>query len=160
MQSFFKTVLLTGLLVGTTDLAAAYIHQYINTGQFADKMLYYIAGGALGLEKSMKGGFGIGLLGLFFHYFIAFSFTMLFFLIYPVFKFLKYNQYITGFLYGYFVGITMKFIILPMTALPQSAFNLKNALIGWSILGVVLGIPIAISANRYYRKLEKAKAEL
>lgn len=159
MKPFFKTVLLTGLLVGVTDLAAAYISQYIKTGQFADKMLYYIAGGALGLETSMKGGFWIGLLGLFFHFFIAFAFTLLFFLLYPKIKLLRYNPYIVGFLYGPVVGLTMKFIVLPMTSLPDSPFVLRTALSGWAILGVVLGIPIAVSANWYYRK-QRPIAEL
>src|SRR5690348_15551459 len=98
MRSFLKTVLLTGLFVGTTDLMAAYVSQYIKTGKFADKMLYYIAGGALGLETSMKGGFWIGALGLLFHYFIAFSFTLLFFLVFPKVRILSYNKYLVGFL--------------------------------------------------------------
>jgi hypothetical protein len=79
MNRFLKAVLLTGLFVGTTDLVSAYITQWIKTGKFAEKMLNYIAGGALGLENSIPGGNGVALLGLFFHYFIAFSFTLLFF---------------------------------------------------------------------------------
>jgi hypothetical protein len=151
MKPFFKTVLLTGLFVGATDLIAAYVNSYIKTGKFAGKMLQYIAGGALGLDKSMKGGFGIGLIGLFFHFFIAFSFTLLFFLLYPRLKFLRYNIYLTGFFYGWLVGTIMTFIILPLTALPPGAPFSAKAFIGWSILGTVLGIPIAWSARRYYR---------
>ena len=59
MKPFWKTVLLTWLLVGTTDITAAYVHQFVITGKFAGKMLQYIAGGALGLENSMKGGFWV-----------------------------------------------------------------------------------------------------
>jgi hypothetical protein len=153
MKSFWKTVLLTGLLVGTTDLIAAYIDQFVKTGKFADKMLYYIAGGALGLETSMQGGFAIGLLGLLFHYFIAFSFTVLFFLLYRPLRLNNLNMpslLAIGLLYGPFVASCMRFIILPLTKLPQdNGFNLGKALIGWCVLGVVLGIPIAISARRY-----------
>ena len=152
MKPFFKTVLFTGLLVGVTDLAAAYVTQFIKTGKFADKMLYYIAGGAMGLGESLKGGFWIGLLGLFFHFFIAFAFTLLFFMLYPKMKLLRYNPYITGILYGLFVGAVMTFVILPLTALPSGPFDLKGALIGWTVLGVVLGIPIAVSASLYYRR--------
>lgn len=148
----FKRVLLTSLFVGTTDLIAAYIDQYIKTGKFADRMLYYIAGGALGLEKSMQGGFWIGLLGLTFHYFIAFSFTLLFFLAYPKIKLQAINKYAVGLLYGPFVGSFMAFIVLPLTRLPRSPFQFSTAVIGWLILGVVLGIPISISAYDFYRK--------
>jgi len=150
MKPFFKTVLLTGLFVGVTDLLAAHIDYYVKNGKYASKMLHYIAGGALGLERSMQGGTGVALLGLLFHFFIAFSFTMLYFLLYPRLKFLRHNPYITGFFYGWFVGLAMKFVILPFTALPSSPFQWK-AFIGWSILGIVLGIPIAWSAKRYYR---------
>jgi hypothetical protein len=155
MKSFWKTVLLTGLFVGVTDLTAAYVNYFIKTGKFASKMLQYIAGGALGLEKSMQGGFWVVLLGLFFHFFIAFSFTLLFFILYPKLKFLSFNKYIVGFLYGVFVACAMGFIIIPLTKLPPNHFVFKKAVVGWIILGVVLGIPIAISASRYYAKKYK-----
>lgn len=150
MKSFWKTTLLTGLLVGTTDIIAAYISVWIRSGTFPSKMLHYIAGGALGLERSMAGGIGVAFLGLLFHYFIAFSWTLFFFLILPRVKFLSFNKYIVGLLYGSFVGAVMTFVILPLTPLPPSPFDLQRALTGWLILGVVLGIPVAISAYRFY----------
>jgi hypothetical protein len=155
MKSFWKTVLLTALFVGTTDIIAAYTDQFIKTGKFADKMLYYMAGGALGLKTSMQGGFWIGFLGLLFHYIIAFSFTLLFFIAFPKLKLQwvnKYWIYVIGFLYGPFVACFMKFIVLPLTQLPPTPFVFQKAVIGWIILGTVLGIPIAISASRYYKK--------
>jgi hypothetical protein len=155
MKAFWTRVLLTTLVVGTADLIAAYIDQFVKTGKFADKMLYYIAGGGIGLETSMQGGFWIGLLGLLFHYFIAFSFTLLFFLVYPRLK-LQYlsrpTLYILGFLYGPFIGLFMKFIVLPLTRLPQSPFVFQKAIIGWIILSIAIGIPVAISARAYYAK--------
>ena len=143
-------VLLTGLFVGTTDLVAAYVSQWIKTGKFADKMLNYIAGGGIGLEASMNGGNWVQLMGLFFHYFIAFSFTLFFFLIFPRLKFLWYNKYLVGMLYGPFVGLTMGQLILKLTPLPSNPFSLSNSIVGWLILGVVLGIPIAYNAYKYY----------
>ena len=56
MNRFFKTVLLTGLFVGTTDLVAAFVTQLIYTGKFAERMLKYIAGGALGLGLAAASG--------------------------------------------------------------------------------------------------------
>ena len=150
MKPFWKTVLLTGLLVGTLDITAAYINQLIKTGKFAGKMFQYIAGGALGLENSIRGGFWIGLLGFFFHYFIAFSFTLLFFIAYPRLKFLSFNKYLAGFLYGIFVGVFMTFVVLPLTKLPNNPFVFQKAIVGWLILGIAVGIPVAISASGYY----------
>lgn len=150
MSKFFKAVLLTGLFVGTTDLLAAYITQWIKTGKFADRMLHYIAGGALGLETSMQGGNGIAFLGLFFHFFICFAFTLLFFILFPRLKFLWFNKYLVGMLYAIFVAVVVNQIILPITPLPTSPFNLSQSIIGWITLGVVLGIPIAFNAYKYY----------
>ena len=150
MKPLLRRVLLTGLFVGTTDIIAAYVTQYIRTGKFADMMLHYIAGGALGLETSMQGGFWIGLLGLCFHYFIATSFTLLYFLAFPRVKILSFNKFIVGFSYGLFVGACMTFIILPLTRLPDNPFDFQKAIVGWAVLGIVLGIPIAISAYNFY----------
>jgi hypothetical protein len=149
-KEFFKMVLLTGLFVGTTDLIAAYVTQWIKTGKYADKMLNYIAGGGVGLESSMNGGNWIQLMGLFFHYFIAFSFTLFFFLIFPKLKFLWYNKYLVGMLYAVFVSLAMSQVILRLTPLPSGSFSLSNSIVGWFTLGVVLGIPIAYNAYKYY----------
>jgi hypothetical protein len=150
MTRFFKNVLLTGLFVGTTDLVAAYVIQWIKTGKFADKMLHYIAGGVLGLKTSMQGGDGVAFLGLFLHYLIAFLFTLFFFLVLPRLKFLWFNKYLVGMLYGVFVAVVMGQLILPLTPLPMAPFNLSASIVDWLTLGVVLGIPIAYNAYKYY----------
>lgn len=151
MNRFWKTVLLTGLFVGTTDIMDAYISVYVSSGKFAEKMFQYIAGGALGLEKSLQGGTGIALLGLFFHYFIAMSFTAFFFLIFPRVKFLSFNKYMIGILYGVFTNLVMTFIILPLTSLPSQPFNLSRSVFDWIIFGTIFGIPIAYNAYKYYK---------
>ena len=143
-------MLLTGLFVGVTDIIAAHLSVWIQSGNFPTRVLQYIAGGALGLETSMEGGVGIALLGLAFHFFIATWWTLVFFVALPKLNFLQFNKYVVGFFYGYFVGACMTFIVLPLSALPNSPFVLSKAILGWSILGAVLGIPIAISAYRYY----------
>lgn len=155
MNRFWRTLLLTSLFVGTTDLILAYSTQFAHTGKFADKLLYYIAGGALGLETSMQGGFWIGLLGLFFHFFIAFSFTFLVFMAFSILKmqsFNKYSLWVSGMLYAIFVSCVMRFIILPLTKLPVQPLNIQNELVEWLFLGIVFGIPIFLSASQYYKK--------
>lgn len=150
MNKFFKTVLLTGLFVGTTDLVSAFVTIYIRSGKFPEKMFKYIAGGALGLMNAMKGGFWVELLGLFFHYFIAFAFTLFFFLIFPRLKFLSFNKYLVGMLYAVFVNVMMEQVILRLTPLPAGSFSLTGAYIGWVVLGVLFGIPIVYNSYRYY----------
>jgi hypothetical protein len=157
MNKFYKTVLLTGLFVAATDIMYAYISATVKSGHFPEKMFMYIAGGALGLEKSMQGGAGVELLGLFFHLFISMSFTLFFFLIFPKLKFLRFNKYLVGMLFGIFVNLVMQFIILPVTPLPSQPFNLSKTIFDWIIFGIVFGIPVVYNAYEYYRvnKTEK-----
>ncbi len=155
MPRFFKTILLTGLFVGTTDLISAYVTSFARTGKYSEKMLYFIAGGALGLENSLKGGNGIALLGLFFHYFIAFAYTLFFFLVFPRLKFLSYNKYLVGMLYAVFVNLTMGQIVLRLSRLPVGPLVIANTIIEWLVLGVLFGIPIAYNTYKYYGHTNK-----
>jgi hypothetical protein len=151
MKKLSKAIILTGLFVGTTDILAAIISEYIKQGKFPERMFNYISGGVLGLERGLSGGNWSALLGLFNHYAISMVFTLFFFLIFPRFKFLHYNRYLVGMLYAVFVSSTMRFIVLPLTPLPPGGpYILIHAFMGWVTLGVVLGIPIAFNAYRFY----------
>jgi hypothetical protein len=151
MSKFFKTVLLTGLFVGTTDLVSAFTTTYIRSGQFPEKLLKFVAAGALGLTTALKGGVWVDFLGLFFHYFIAFSFTIFFFWIFPRLKVLSFNKYLVGMLYAVFVRLIMEQVILRFTALPfDGSFSLADSYINWVVTAVLFGIPIVYNAYKYY----------
>jgi uncharacterized membrane protein YagU involved in acid resistance len=160
MSRFIKAVLLTTLLAGTLDIIAAHVHWTINAGNFPTKMFYGIASGAVGREAAFSGGIGMLLLGVFIHYFIAFSFTLLFFLVYPVISKLSPNKYINALLYGLFVWLVMNFLVLPLTRLPQGPFVFTlNKAIGLAVLMVVFALPISIMADRYYKRANMSKQE-
>jgi len=150
MNKFFKTVLLTGLFVGTTDIVLAFTSAYIKSGKFAGKMFNYIAAGALGVPTALKGGNAAAFLGLFFHYFIAFSFTLLFFLVFPKLKFLAFNKYLVGMLYAVFVSMVVDQLILRLTPLGAFPFNLADYFINWVVFGILFGVPIAYNTYKYY----------
>jgi uncharacterized membrane protein YagU involved in acid resistance len=132
------------------DLLYATIAVYVSSGKYPERMFNYIAGGVFGLAVSMKGGTPVAFLGLLFHFTIALSFTLFFFWIFPRLKFLSFNKYLVGILYGIFVNLTMTFIILPLTPLPPNTFNLAREVLNWYIFGVVFGIPIAYNTYKYY----------
>lgn len=144
----WKTILITGLLAGTLDaLGAIVVYQAEPAGMFK-----YIASGAFGAGRAFSGGTVMVLWGVLFHYFIAFSWTILFFFLYPTSTVLQKNKYVTGLLYGIFVWIMMNRVILPLSEIPQQPFNLKGALVGASILMVAIGLPIAFLTHRYYSR--------
>jgi hypothetical protein len=145
-QKPWKVILLTSLLVGTLDaLAAIVIYR-------ADpiRMFQFIASGAFGAGEAFSGGTLMVILGIIFHYLIAASWVILFFLIYPASAMLKKNKYVTGVVYGIFIWIIMNQVIIPLSEIPQSAFDLKGALIGASILIFAVGLPTSLIIHRYY----------
>lgn len=152
MNRFWKAVLLTTLVAGTLDIIAAHVHQAIIQGQFPTKIFYAIAGGALGLERSLNGGAPAFILGVLIHYFISFSFTLLFFMIFPIITKVSGNRFVNGAVYALFVWITMTFIVLPLTALPDRPFSWNiHQVAGVFVLMGVFGIPISVMANNHYR---------
>lgn len=157
IKPFIRTILLITLIAGTLDLLSAFTHIYIKTGHIANRMFHYIAGGVLGLERSMQGGVGVVLLGIFIHYLIAFLFTLFFFLIYPKVPVLRKNRYVSGIVYGLFVFVMMNYVVLPLTALPYQPPHFPDAFVGVVMLPLIVGLPIAIGAYRYYNNYVYAK---
>jgi hypothetical protein len=141
-------------IAGTLDIIAAHLHIWAASGSFPMRVFKSIAGGVLGRESAMQGGAGTVLLGAFCHYFISFSFTLLFFLIYPRVRLLRQNPLASGFVYGLFVWCIMNLIVLPLSALHASTPNFanKHTYIGLAVLITIFGIPIAMGANRFYKQ--------
>ena len=152
--NFAKAVLIVTAIAGTLDIIAAHLHIWAVRGSFPTHVFKGIAGGAFGSERAMQGGAGMVLLGIFFHYFISFSFTLLFFVLYPRLKLLRKNVLVVGSVYSLFVSLTMGFIVLPLSALNASTpnFTNKHTYIGMCVLAVVFGIPIAMGAARFYQQ--------
>ena len=142
----WRTIILTGLLAGTLDAIAAIVVSQASPAA----VFKFIASGAFGAGKVFSGGDVMIFWGVIFHYFIAFSWTALFFFMYPALPWMRKNKYITGFLYGIFVWIMMNRMVIPLSEIPQRPFNLKGALTGMSILMVAIGLPISILTQRYY----------
>jgi hypothetical protein len=157
-QSFWKAVLLVTAIAGTLDIVAAHLQTWAGSGKFPTTMLKAIAGGALG-RRAMQGGAGTMALGLFFHFFISFAFTLLFFLLYPRVTLLRKNRYAVGTAYALFTWAVMTYVVLPLSALPWRAPNFanKHLYIGWVIFTLIFGLPIVFGASRFYRQSETGR---
>jgi hypothetical protein len=148
--SLGKTILLAGLLAGTLDITSAFIYVSI-LGREPIRVLYYIASAIMG-KDAMTGSTLIAIFGLALHYFIAFSFTFFFFLIYPKLKIMAKNKYITAIVYGLFVWAVMNLLVVPLSNVKTGPFNLKNAGINAGILIIAIGLPVSLIAHAYYSK--------
>jgi hypothetical protein len=150
MSPFFKRVLLIGLLAGFLDITYAYLDVYVHSGRFFTKMFQYVAGGALGLTTSMQGGVPVMLLGIFFHFFIAFSFTLFFFLLYRKSKISALNPYVLALLYGIFIWCVMNLVVVPLSALPARPINYAKGAFDALMFGLTFGLPLVFGARRFF----------
>lgn len=141
-----RTIIAGGMLAGTLDALAAIIVFNVSP----EKLFQFIASAAFGSD-AFSGGLFTVLWGAFFHYFIAFSWTILFFFIYPVvYRYIK-NRGVTVFLYGILIWLVMNRIVIPLTFLSQPPFDLNQALVGSAILIFAVSLPIVLFTHRYYR---------
>ena len=150
-KSLLAAILLTGLLAGTLDAIAATVNFWIHGGKDAGKIWRYVAGAALG-PSARTGGTGIMLLGLFFHYIVAYAFTVFYFLIYPKMPALSKNFVVSGLLYGIFVWIVMNLGVVPLSQIGKFPSTVESVVTNILILMVMIGLPIAWGAKRYYGK--------
>jgi hypothetical protein len=135
------------LLVGTLDISDAFIF-YGLRGVSPIGILQGIASGALG-----RAAFGMGqratLLGLFFHFFIAFSATCVFLLAARKLP-LAHRPWLFGTLFGVALYIVMNYIVLPLSKIGlRPAPPLVPLINGVAALVFCIGIPLAFIARRY-----------
>lgn len=141
--------------MGTLDILAACLQFFINTSKEPSVVFKFIASGVFG-TKAFSGGVPMIIAGLIFHYVIALAFTFLFFTLYPKMRLFIKNNILIGILYGAFVWLVMKFIVVPLSATPPQPFTYKGEAIAMGILIVCIGIPLSIIAARSGRKFIKA----
>jgi hypothetical protein len=143
-----KAIATAGLIAGTLDLLTASAVAKLNPVIVCQ----YIASGAFGSKDAFAGGYGMALGGLLFHYLIAYSWTALFFLIYPKIKLLSRSWILAGLGYGVVVWIVMNKIVVPMSLINQRPFDLVSAAKQMAILMVMIGLPVSFLAHRFYSK--------
>ncbi len=138
------------LIVGTLDIIAAIIQTLIMGGNIT-RLMQYIASGVFG-PASFEGGMAYAVMGLAFHYVVAFGWTMLFFIIYPRLRFAPANRLLTGIGYGIFVWFMMNRVVLPISNVKMGPFDVQRAVIAALVLIVAIGVPLSFLASKHYAK--------
>lgn len=146
-----RSIVTAWLTAGSLDIIAACLYFYVRTGKDPVRVLYFVASGLFG-EKALKGGLMFAVSGLLLHYLNAFLFTLFFFRIYPICRFLSWNKWISSILYGSFVWAVMNCLVVPLSHTPKSPFRFDQALISAMILIMMIGMPITIIIGNYYSR--------
>ena len=151
----FITILFAWLVTGTLDITAALIYYPIMYGITQTQLLQNIASGVLG-ERAFAGGLQMAALGLLIHYCIALLWTSVYFIGYPAITVLWRNRFVAGISYGIAVWLVMNLVVLPLSKVNRSPFDLKQALIGAVILMICIGLPNSIVVGKYYAKRQSS----
>lgn len=151
MNSFVKSALLSGLIVGLLDGTAASVNAYLASGVSPDRVFRFVASGFFGAE-AYSGTSSMIVWGLVFHFIIAIGWTALFFILYKRINFLNQHVFLSGIIYGLIIWLTMNLIIVPLSQIGPRPFLLKGSLIMIGIHLFIIGVPISYLANRFLRK--------
>lgn len=147
----WKAIFKTTLLAGTLDILAAFISAYLINKATPDRVLNYIASGAFG-SKAFAGGYAMIIMGLIFHFIIAFSCVMIFFLLYPKLKFLWRSHILNSVLIAMVAWLVTHLLIMPLSNVPQSSETVGGIIRAVLILVLCVGLPVSWAAKKYYRQ--------
>ena len=109
-----------------------------------------IAAGLLGKGALHDDGAVTYVLGIFLHFFIAFSVATIYYGASRRLRFLIEHPLVCGLFYGAAVDQIMTLIVLPLSALhARGPFKLHDLILGLAVHSVVIGLPISFSVRRF-----------
>ena len=141
-KSALLAIAVGGGVAGALDLTQACF-------LFGWKIPLAIAGGLLG-RQAFQGGAGTYALGVFLHFFIAFSVAAIYYGASRRLGFLKEYPFVCGLFFGVAVQEVMNLVVLPLSALhARGPYKLDNLILGLLVHMLVIGLPISYSVRRF-----------
>lgn len=134
-----------GLIAGTLDISDALIFSAFR-GVTPAQVFRFIASGLIGIRAAVQWGTAAVVLGVVLHYFIATSWTAIFYAASRRFAVLRRKPVISGLLYGAVVYVVMNFVVLPLSRVPArpGAASPVARVNGVLALLFCIGLPIAL----------------
>jgi Na+/alanine symporter len=141
-RSALRAIAAGGLIAGTLDLTQACI-------LFGWDIPLAIAAGLLG-QKALHGSIATYVLGVGLHFFIASTFTAVYYAASRRLVFLTEHPLVCGLFYGAAVEEVMNLVVLPLSALhARGPYELHDLIQGLLVHMVVVGLPISFSVRRF-----------
>jgi len=137
-----------GLIAGVLDISSAVVLSIVYGGT-PTRMLQGIASGAIGRDAARAGGAATALLGLSFHFLIAFTAAALYYAASRKLPILVERPYVFGPLYGIAVWAFMQFVVIPLSQIVRRPFNPTSAAIQIVIHIFLVGLTIALVLRRF-----------
>jgi len=144
----FLAIFWGGLACGVLDITQAWVAWGIR-GVAPVRILQSIASGLLG-PKAFQGGAGIAALGLFLHFFIAFTAAAIYYAASRNIAFMTQRAVLSGMLYGEMVFLFMNYVVLPLSAIHRFPTYTMPLIITGPIGHLFLvGLPIALAVRKF-----------
>lgn len=137
-----------GFLCGSMDITAALVVYGSVYGVKPLHLLQGIAGGLLG-PRTFEGGIATAVLGLFCHFFIAFSAAAVYVLVSRSVPALLVHPLVFGPLYGIAMYFFMNRVVVQLSNATKCPFSFHLVVIGVIIHILCVGTPIALAARRF-----------
>ena len=145
-----RPVLVATVIAGTLDLLSAFVFAGL-AGMTPPAILVYVASGPFG--DMPTDSLGWAAVGLLVHFVIMACMAAAYVRVAPRIPALLRHPIVAGLVYGLLLWIIMYWIVKPLrwpdAPLPGSLYSIANQLFSHCIL---VGIPIALIASRYYRR--------
>jgi hypothetical protein len=145
-DSILRAIICGGLAAGVFDLAFAIVY-FGTKGAKAVNILHSIAGGVLGREAAVQGGYLSASLGLVLHFVISFGAAAVFVMASRWWRFMVSKPAPSGLVYGAVVYFVMSWVVVPLSAHTVREYPPS---VDWiSVAGhmVLVGLPIALFAK-------------
>jgi hypothetical protein len=151
----WRPILAGGLICGALDINGAFLTAWVNAGMTPPRVLQAVASGLLG-PGAFDGGAAVEAGGLLLHFAVAFTWTVVFYLLSRRLGFLRDQAVVSGLLYGAFVYLAMNLAVLPLAAQFRSLYipGTKPFVprLAWGQFGVHLtcvGLAISLAVRRW-----------
>ncbi len=143
-----KAILIGGSIAGACDILYAIIFSWLARGTPPVKILQSVASGLLG-KAAFDGGWLTAEVGLFLHFFIAFSCAVIFYLAAHRMPILATHAVWSGLIYGCLIFWFMRLVVLPLSAFPFPVkFPPGPTILELAFHMFTVGLPIALLVKR------------
>lgn len=152
-----------GLVCGILDINAAFISAYLTADRTPMWVLRAVASALLGRDAAFSAGAWVGAMGLAMHFFVATSWTTVFYLLSRKFPVLLQHVVPAGMLFGLGVYLFMHCFTIPACSWFRSLYlgtppNWAHAPFGWPQFGIHLtcvGLAIALAVRCWSRPIQQ-----
>src|SRR5258707_260906 len=139
-----------GLIAGTLDLTGACVVSWLRAGVKPVQVFHSVASGVYG-KASADGGAKTAVMGIIFHFIIATTWAIVYYLASRRVRFMIDQPIIAGVLYGIGVYLFMNFVVLPLSNVPKrlTPAPISGRIIGCTIIIFCIGLPIAFIVRHF-----------